>query len=153
MCCVAAITAQKQGSYDPKSPWSQARYQQFQQHRLRLGRVAFSKLAITEQLNPAFQGMQVSATGTNTTHIYPHARYKYTHTHATTSTHHTSHAFTHNRNTDGSSPRLVGLMRPTPSVTLVAKRAARTLADSLDSRAAPTASCRLMAPCRRNELG
>ena len=51
--------AQKQGSYDEKSPWAIARYQQFMQHRLRLGRIKFSDLSIVEQLNPVFQGMQV----------------------------------------------------------------------------------------------
>ena len=60
MCFFAAITAQKQGSYDPNSPWAKARYQTLQQHRLRLGRVKYSELSIKEQLNPAFQRMHVS---------------------------------------------------------------------------------------------
>jgi hypothetical protein len=55
----AAIMAQKQGSFDPASAWAKARYQQFTQHRLRLCRIKFENLLVTEQLNPAFQGMQV----------------------------------------------------------------------------------------------
>jgi len=50
----SAVSACSQGSTDPNSPWARARYLQFQQHRLRLGRQRFSQLPVNEMLTPCF---------------------------------------------------------------------------------------------------
>ena len=52
---VSAITRTCQGaSYGPETAWAKARYQQFQQHRLRMGRVKLTDLSTEDQVNPAF---------------------------------------------------------------------------------------------------
>lgn len=54
---VSTIEARCQGSTDPNAPWSQARYDQFQQYRLRLGRQRFSKLPVRDMLKPCFHNL------------------------------------------------------------------------------------------------
>ena len=52
---VCAITRTHQGaSYGRETAWAKARYQQFQQHRLRMGRVKLEDLSVEDQANPAF---------------------------------------------------------------------------------------------------
>ena len=54
---VCAVTARSQGSSDPTSPWCRARYEQFQQYRLRLGRIRFRQLSVIDQMKPCFHGL------------------------------------------------------------------------------------------------
>ena len=48
-------TSQGKSKYAKGTPWAEARYQQFQQHRLRMGRVKFINLTLEDQTNPAFK--------------------------------------------------------------------------------------------------
>ena len=146
MCCFAAITAQKQGSYDPNSPWAKARYQTLQQHRLRLGRVKFSELPINEQLNPAFQCMNVS-----TDHNLP------PHTPFTTAHILPPHTHTHTQQEHRWELKQVGWFDEThPKCHIgdkMTRSVVRILTNRQDSRAVQTASYKLMAPCRRHKDG
>lgn len=54
---ITKIEARCQGSTDPNAPWSRARYAQFQQYRLRLGRQRFSKLTIRDMMKPCFHNL------------------------------------------------------------------------------------------------
>ena len=54
---VSAVSARAQGSTDPNAPWSKARYNQFQQFRLRLGRQRFRELPVIDQLKPCLQNL------------------------------------------------------------------------------------------------
>ena len=53
---VGAITGTSQGKskYAKGTPWADARYQQLQQHRLRMGRVKIGDLTVEDQANPTF---------------------------------------------------------------------------------------------------
>ena len=71
---VTAVTARSQGSNDPKSPWACARYDIFQQFRLRLRRIKFRELTIMDQLKPCFYGLSEHrlSVGSTITHHSPH---------------------------------------------------------------------------------
>ena len=52
---VCSITHTSQGSsYGPETAWARARYQQFQQHRLHMGRIKLTDLSAEDQTNPTF---------------------------------------------------------------------------------------------------
>ena len=52
---VCAITRTSQGvSYGPETAWAKDHYQQFQQHRLRMGRIKLTDLSAEDQANPTF---------------------------------------------------------------------------------------------------
>ena len=54
---VSSIGARCQGTNDPDAPWSKARFDQFMQYRIRLGRQRFSKLPVHLMLKPCFHNL------------------------------------------------------------------------------------------------